>query len=213
MRLGSLVAAFLHLTIPLQQGSAQLSMRYCAPLVPPPPAIFDTDFAATSREDAPDNCTAVSRDARFVIFEHPLTHVIRGLTRSARPLRLPVFGSQIGAGEPSHGAIPATVKPEGNTDMTILATVIAWLQSTAITIAAKLTGIVSTIVLQIPGDEQAIMHDAFAKAAADLQAGKSPEETFTDTLNLFWAEEKQEASKLSIQLLQAFITATAPTGS
>lgn len=94
--------------------------------------------------------------------------------------------------------------------MALLDTILAFITSKFAYVFTAVSGAFATILGEVPDDEIAILHGAMVLAAQDLKNGKSPEQTFTDTLNYVGAQEKGELSKLGEQLLQAFITATTP---
>lgn len=94
--------------------------------------------------------------------------------------------------------------------MQFLAAVIGWLKTEFSSVFTSLSGAFNAVILELPTDEATILKGALALAATDIAEGKSPEQTFTDTLNYVAAQEGKEMSKLGQQLLQAFITAAAP---
>jgi hypothetical protein len=96
-------------------------------------------------------------------------------------------------------------------NMSLLTTLLAFLETKFAFLFTAVSGVFNTIVSELPDDEIAILHGAMVLAGNDLKAGKSAAETFTDTLNYVGAQEKGELSKVGSQLLQAFITATAPS--
>lgn len=94
--------------------------------------------------------------------------------------------------------------------MSLLATVLTFLETKFAFLFTAVSGIFNTIISELPDDEIAILHGAMTTAANALKAGQSAEDAFTASLNYIQTQEKQELSKVGNQLLQAFITATAP---
>lgn len=94
--------------------------------------------------------------------------------------------------------------------MGLLATITTFLEAKFAYLFTAVSGIFNAIISEIPDDEIAIMHGAMQKASDSLKAGRTAEEAFTDVLNYVEQAELGELSKLGEQLLQAFITATAP---
>jgi len=94
--------------------------------------------------------------------------------------------------------------------MNLLSVALTFLENRFSFLFTAVTSIFNTILSEIPDDEIAILHGAMATAASSLKAGKTVEQSYTAALNYIAAQEKQELSKLGDQLLQAFITATAP---
>jgi len=89
----------------------------------------------------------------------------------------------------------------------LIAQLLAWFQNTGVTVVAKLTLSATTIVQQLPADEQQILADAQTKVLSDIQAGKSAGEALADGWTVFYNEERSEASKVGLQLFTAFCTA------
>lgn len=94
--------------------------------------------------------------------------------------------------------------------MNLLSIVLTFLEAKFAFLFTAVTGIFNTIISEIPDDEIAILHGAMTTVAASLKAGRGAEGAYTDALNYVAASEMQELSKVGDQLLQAFITATAP---
>lgn len=94
--------------------------------------------------------------------------------------------------------------------MNLLATVLTFLEAKFGFLFTAVTGIFNVILSELPDDEIAILHGAMTTVANSLKAGRTAEEAYTDALNYIQAQEKGELSKVGDQLLQAFITATAP---
>lgn len=94
--------------------------------------------------------------------------------------------------------------------MNFLATVLTFLETKFAFLFTAVSGIFNTILSELPDDEIAILHGAMTTVANKLKAGGTAEESYTAALNYVAAQEMQELSKLGDQLLQAFITATAP---
>lgn len=94
--------------------------------------------------------------------------------------------------------------------MNFLATVLTFLETKFEFLFTAVSGIFNTILSELPDDEIAILHGAMTTVANKLKAGGTAEESYTAALNYVAAQEMAELSKLGDQLLQAFITATAP---
>lgn len=94
--------------------------------------------------------------------------------------------------------------------MNLLATVLTFLETHFGFLFTAVTGIFNVILSELPDDEIAILHGAMTTVANSLKAGRTAEESFSDALNYVETQEKGELSKVGNQLLQAFITATAP---
>ena len=94
--------------------------------------------------------------------------------------------------------------------MGLLSVILTFFETKFAYLFTAVTGAFNTILSEIPDDEIAILHAGMAAAAAKLKAGGTAEEAFTEALNTIGALEKGELSKVGNQLLQAFITATAP---
>lgn len=80
---------------------------------------------------------------------------------------------------------------------------------TVLTIETKVAQTLIAIVGEQPADQTKILHDAMAQFTADRAAGKSYGEAAADALTVFFAEEKGEADKVTTQLFQSFLAATA----
>lgn len=93
---------------------------------------------------------------------------------------------------------------------TILSTALTFLETKFAFLFTAVSGIFNAIISEVPDDEIAMLHGALGVAANSLKAGRTAEEAFTDALNWLQQQEVKELSKLGEQLLQAFITATAP---
>lgn len=89
-------------------------------------------------------------------------------------------------------------------------TIVTFLETKFAFLFTAVSGIFSTILSEIPDDEIAILHGAMSAASANLAAGGTYETAFTAGLNYAETAEGVEFSKLSTQLLNAFVTATAP---
>lgn len=94
--------------------------------------------------------------------------------------------------------------------MNLLATILTFFETKFAFLFTAVSGAFNVIISEIPDDEIAILHGAMTTAANSLKTGRTAEEAYTDVLNYIQQSEKKEISKLGDQLLQAFITATAP---
>lgn len=92
----------------------------------------------------------------------------------------------------------------------ILATILTLLETKFAFLFTAVSGIFNTLISEIPDDEIALLHGSMTVAANSLKSGRTAEEAFSDALNWLQQQEVKELSKLGDQLLQAFITATAP---
>lgn len=93
--------------------------------------------------------------------------------------------------------------------MTFLEQLAATFLSTALSVWSKISGAATTLVNEIPADEEQIVHDAFVAAQDVLTKGGST----ADALNAAWlsakAGEKAELSKLGSVMLNFLVTGTA----
>jgi len=94
--------------------------------------------------------------------------------------------------------------------MTLLSKIWTFLVTEFAYVFTNVAGVFTTILSEIPDDEVAILHKAMKAAGDALLAGKSAEEAFTVGLDTLALQEVGEGSKLLRELLQAFVTATAP---
>lgn len=65
----------------------------------------------------------------------------------------------------------------------------------------------TTIALQLPGEEMAIVNDALKAIQADLAAGKSIGTAAADAWTVFYSEEKTEFSKTGQAIVTLFVQA------
>lgn len=96
--------------------------------------------------------------------------------------------------------------------MTFLSTILAFLQSEALSIWSKVSGAFTTILNEVPDDEIAILHGAQTQFTNDLAAGKSWGEAAADVWTYVKNAEGAELSKVSNLFLQAFIAKFEPAG-
>lgn len=92
----------------------------------------------------------------------------------------------------------------------VLQQVIALFEAPFQYLFTAISGAFMTILGEIPNDQVTILHGAMSAATANLKAGGTAETAFTAGLNYFEDAEVQEGKKLLTELLQAFVTASAP---
>lgn len=92
----------------------------------------------------------------------------------------------------------------------MISSIITWLASN-FSIFSRVSAVFNLILNELPDDLIGILHAGFTAAAAYLQANPTdPEGAFTAGLNAMEAAGLADGNALLTQLLQAFVTATAP---